>query len=155
VVFAPRTLKVEVDEPGRRLVLASDVPVLPKALAAVMRGGVVLVCGFPLIPVLFALQRSGVSTSRLVDLGVASLGVLLSLVLLATLARGNRVVSRLAADRVLQRIEITERGFLGTGGVSAQLVPFAMVRGLGLRASRPAPAGSMGFTPSVEPRFRA
>ncbi len=38
---------------------------------------------------------------------------------------------------------------LGTGGMSTEIVPFATLRGLRLRASRPAPAGSMGFTPQT------
>jgi hypothetical protein len=144
----PGTLKVEVDEPGRRLVLSSDVPEMPRSLAALARGGVVLVCGMPLMAALLGHRYFGGSTSRLADLGVASLGVLLGLALQAILARGNRVVTRVAADRILQRIEITDRGFLGTGNVSTQIVPFAEVRGLSLRASRPAPVTWVGRSPT-------
>jgi len=51
------TLKVEVDEPGRRLVLSSEDPALPKGLAALVRGS-------PFIVVLLALGYSGAAGLR-------------------------------------------------------------------------------------------
>jgi hypothetical protein len=131
-------LKVEADEPGRRLVLAGSFPSIPKNAILIVGAIVVLLFGVPAIGSLLTLIRSGFSIGALIDLAVSAFFPVTVMVVLLTLARGVRIVSRLSFDRAGDRIEIKEFRLIGAGRDETETIPFADLRGMLVSAaSRP------------------
>jgi hypothetical protein len=137
-------LKVESDEPGRRLVLAGQFPSVPPAALGCLAVVLLLLVAFPIVSALWSFF-SGANGG----LGIALFGLLSSLafpaIILIALAAGVRnlkMVTRISVDGAADRIEITQTRLLARTRTSVETIPLADLRGMNVRAARPVSSSS-------------
>lgn len=147
-------LKVEGDEPGRKLILSTQVPSVSKGLLAGIGAFIVLMVAAPTLGMaISALVEKGVSQHTLIGLALGAFYPMVTAVGLVVMAGRLRTVSRFAVDGTFGRIEIQEFRILGGGG-GPEIIRTDDLRSMSVRATASFRGGTRNLPGGARARGR-